>query len=77
MPTNEAVFDNSGWNVSIGGGAIDSTAEKTTSQSGATAPGSGFGQLFSQAGLGGIDRTTMVYGAAALLILVMVWKKKS
>lgn len=38
---SEAVFDNSGWNVSFGAGNIDSTSEKSTS----TGAGSLGGQM--------------------------------
>ena len=78
--TAEAVFDNSGWNVSFGSSRIDSTATKTVDQDGASVPNSlspspfaGFGQSLGQAT--GLTETQMVYAAVAVG-LVLVWKRK-
>lgn len=76
-----AIFDNSGWNVSFGNSEIDSTAEKSQSANGASVPNSinpgqtVLGQQSGVAGLG-IDPQFLIYGAIGLL-LVMAWKKKN
>lgn len=80
--TTEAVFDNSGWNVSFGNSKIDSTASKTTTQSGASAPGSGIDAgmgnslLPSLGSLGQVDQSTLIYGGVGLLALMMLRKRK-
>lgn len=78
--TSEAVFDNSGWNVSFGQSKIDSTAVKTTDLAGATAPGSGLDMgsgLGQSLGLGTIDSQTLMIGAGALVAVVLLKRKKS
>lgn len=83
LRTNEAVFDNSGWNVSFGSSKIDSTASKTTELSGASAPGagltagggSGLGFVPAMSNSLGITEQQMIYGAVAVGLL-LVWKKK-
>lgn len=76
-----AIFDNSGWNVSFGNSKIDSTAEKTQNASGPSLPQSPslgattIGQPAASP-FAGIDNNTLVYGALGLA-LVMAWKKKN
>lgn len=84
----DAIFDNSGWNVSFGSSKIESVADKTLSQTGASAPVSpamGVNQPvpyglspYSQAapfGLQGIDSNTLIYAGLGLA-LVIAWKNK-
>lgn len=85
----DAIFDNSGWNVSFGSSKIDSVADKTLSQTGASAPVSpamgvnqpvpfGLSPYAQSApfGLSGIDQNTLLYAGIGLA-LVIAWKKKS
>lgn len=78
--TSEQVFDNSGWNIAFAGSRIDSTAEKTTSQQGADAPGSGVGQQGGlipaiQSAFGNIDQKTLIYAGVGVLALA-IWKRR-
>lgn len=62
---SEAVFDNSGWNVSFGAGDIDSNSEKSTS----TGAGSLGGQL--------TDYLPYFIAAAGAVILWRMSRKKA
>ena len=74
--TTEAVFDNSGWNVSFGHSRITSDAEKSTSLRGADGSGSGL----SAGGMGGLLSSMspefMLIAAAGVLAVVIVLKKR-
>lgn len=75
--TSEAVFDNSGWNVSFGSSKIDSTAVKTVDQAGPSTPNS-LGLNDALASFGDMlpgDNKTMVYVAIGALVLI-AWKRK-
>lgn len=82
--TSEAIFDNSGWNVSFGSSKIDSTATKTNEQSGASAPGAGLSAGGAGAGVGflpavssslGVTDQQLIYGAVAVGVM-LIWKKR-
>lgn len=74
--TTEAVFDNSGWNVSFGNSRITSDAEKSTSLRGADGSGSGL----SAGGLGGmlssVSPEVLLLVAGGILAIVIVMKKR-
>lgn len=77
-----AIFDNSGWNVSFGNSEIDSTAEKSQNASGPNLPQSpslgatNIGQPApSAAPFAGLDNQTLIYGAVGLALLA-AWKNK-
>lgn len=73
----DAIFDNSGWNVSFGNSKIESAAEKTLSQSGpapTNAPILGSANGAAGQGLAGIDQN-VIY-AAIFVALLLVWKNK-
>ena len=75
--TTEAVFDNSGWNVSFGSSRITSSAEKETNLKGADGSGSG---LSSGLGgmLAGMDQGTMLLIAGlGLAVLIAIKKRKA
>lgn len=76
--TTEAVFDNSGWNVSFGNSKIDSYAEKSTDLKGADGRGSGL----SAGGLGGLLQgvngpALLVIAGAALVVVIALKKRKA
>jgi hypothetical protein len=74
----DAIFDNSGWNVSFGSSKIESAAEKTMSQSGPSPTNSpALGSTIGTAGsaLAGIDQN-IIY-AAIFVALLLAWKRKS
>jgi hypothetical protein len=80
--TSEAVFDNSGWNVSFGSSKIDSTASKTIAQEG-PAPSTnmaatpvGYGQPGISASLPALNSSNMLTYAAIAGIFLIVWKKR-
>ena len=74
--TTEAVFDNSGWNVSFGNSRITSDAEKSTSLRGADGSGSGL----SAGGFGGLLSSVspefLLLAAGGILAIVIVLKKR-
>lgn len=79
----DAIFDNSGWNVSFGNSKIDSTAEKSIAQTGPNVPNSpslgntAIGQPANggQAQmLPGVDNN-LIYAALGAAVLI-AWKKK-
>lgn len=75
--TSEAVFDNSGWNVSFGSSKIDSTAVKSVDQAGPSTPNSmGFNDPLSSLGqLLPTDNKTLIYVAIGAIVLIS-WKRK-
>lgn len=75
--TSEAVFDNSGWNVSFGSSKIDSTAVKTVDQAGPSTPNSlGINDPLSSIGqLLPTDNKTLIYVAIGAVVLI-AWKRK-
>lgn len=73
----DAIFDNSGWNVSFGNSKIESAAEKTLSQSGPSPTNSpilGSANGAASSALAGIDQN-VIY-AAIFVALLLVWKNK-
>jgi len=75
--TSEAVFDNSGWNVSFGSSKIDSTAVKSVDQAGPSTPNAiGINDPLSSLGqLLPTDNKTMIYVAIGAVVLI-AWKRK-
>lgn len=75
--TSEAVFDNSGWNVSFGSSRIDSTAVKTVDQNASQPSGLGSASSFlpSLGQLSPDEQKTMLYVAIGAVVLI-AWKRK-
>lgn len=81
--TTQAMFDNSGWNVSFGDNSpITSTAQKTASQSaipnsmdGLGSSGGGYVPVAPGFGLDGNLMPYLVWGAVALIVIKIIKKK--
>jgi len=66
-------FDNSGWNINFGSGALTSSATKTTSQgTGVPVPG-----VTTLPGIAGVDQQTlMIAGMGLVVVMALAWKRK-